>query len=35
MGVLDIDSVFLDDFDQDDVQGMSDLVDIMVSKWEK
>jgi GAF domain-containing protein len=33
VGVLDIDSVFLDDFDADDVDGMSALVKILEEKW--
>ena len=33
IGVLDIDSVFLDDFDADDVQGMLALVKILEERW--
>ncbi len=33
VGVLDIDSVFLNDFDLDDVDGMLALVKILEAKW--
>ncbi len=33
IGVLDIDSVFLDDFDADDVKGMLALVKILEERW--
>lgn len=33
VGVLDIDSVFFDDFDQDDIMGMQRLMDLLLTKW--
>lgn len=35
VGVLDIDSVFLNDFDQDDIEGMQQLMDLLLTKWRK